>query len=53
MKPTMPWVPKKGNLFFKGYSLGRMPVFIKHGEFNQYILNVHFFDGPSQHTNCV
>jgi hypothetical protein len=22
--------------FFKGYWLGRMPVFIKHGELNQY-----------------
>jgi hypothetical protein len=29
-------------LFLKGYSLGRMPVFIKHGILNQYILNIHF-----------
>jgi hypothetical protein len=27
---------------FKGYWLGRMPVFIKQGELYQYILKVHF-----------
>jgi hypothetical protein len=28
--------------FFKGYWLGRMPVFIKYIELNQYIFKLHF-----------
>jgi hypothetical protein len=41
------WKPELGEqsyktAFFKGYCLGRMPVFIKHDELNQYILKYIF-----------
>jgi hypothetical protein len=42
-------IEDKANIF-KGYLLGLLPVFIKHGELNQYIYKSTFLLGPSSHS---